>query len=57
MENVHNLIKIGATNPIQILNKHGIFWKFCMCSSNDTFDKKYIYVGTGSAQQQRNEVY
>ena len=57
MEDVHNLINIGPTNPIQILNQHEIFWRFCMCNSNDTFDKnKKIEVCTG-AQQQRQEVY
>ena len=56
MEDVHNLIDIGPTNPIQILNQHEIFWRFCMCNSNDTFHKKNIEVGTG-AQQQRQEVY
>ena len=57
MEDVHNLINIGPTNPIQILNQHEIFWRFCMCSSNDTFDKmKNREVGTG-VQQQRQEVY
>ena len=57
MEDVQNLINIGPTNPIQILNQHEIFWRFCMCNSNDTFDKiKNIEVGTG-AQQQRQEVY
>ena len=57
MEDVHNLIEIGPTNPIQILNQHEFFWKFCMCPSNDTFDKnKNLEVGTG-AQQQRQEVY
>ena len=39
MEDVHNLINIGPTNPIQILNQHDIFWRFCMCPSNDTFAK------------------
>ena len=39
MEDVHNLINIGPTNPIQILNQHEIFWRFCTCNSNDTFDK------------------
>ena len=58
MEDVHNLINIGPTNPIQILNQHEIFLRFCMCPSNDTFDKnkKNHEVGTG-AQQQRQEVY
>ena len=39
MEDVHNLINFGPTNPIQILNQHEFFWRFCMCPSNDTFDK------------------
>ena len=39
MEDVDNLINIGPANPIQILNQHEIFWRFCMCPSNDTFDK------------------
>ena len=43
MEDVHNLINIGPTNPIQILNQHEIFWRFCMCNSNDTFDKNKKY--------------
>ena len=43
MEDVHNLINIGPTNPIQILNQHDIFWRFCMCNSNDTFDKNKKY--------------
>ena len=57
MEDIDNLINIGPTNPIQILNQHEIFWRFCMCNSNDAIDKnKNIEVGTG-AQQQRQEVY
>ena len=56
MEDVHNLINIGPTNPIQILNQHEIFWRFCMYNSNDILTKiKNIEVGTG-AQQQRQEV-
>ena len=39
MEDVYNLINISPTNPIQILNQHDIFLRFCMCNSNDTFDK------------------
>ena len=39
MEEVPNLINIGPTNPIQILNQHEIFWRFCMCPSNDTLNK------------------
>ena len=57
MQDVHNLIHIGPTNLIQILNRHDIFWRFCMCPSNDTFDdNKNLEVGTG-AQQQRQEDY
>ena len=58
MEDVHNLINIGPTNPIQIVNQHDIFWRFYICNSNDTFDKnkKNIEVVTW-AQQQRQEVY
>ena len=57
MEDVHNLIYIGPTNPIQILNQDEIFWRFCMCPSNDTFNKhKNILFGTGD-QQPRQEVY
>ena len=50
MEDVHNLINIGPTNTIQILNQHEIFLRFCMCPSNDTFDKnkKNLEVGTGA---------
>ena len=39
MQDVHNLIIIGTTNLIKILNQHEIFWRFCMSPSNDTFDK------------------
>ena len=39
MEDVHNLINFGPTNPIQILNQHELFWRFCMFPSNDAFDK------------------
>ena len=58
MKDVHNLINIVPTNPIQILNQLEFFLGFCMCNSNDTFDKnkKNLEVGTG-AQQQRQEVY
>ena len=52
MDDVHNLINFGPTNPIQILNQHENFWRFCMCPSNDTFDKnKNLEVGTGAQQQ------
>ena len=39
MEEVHNLINIGPTNSIQILNQHEFFLRFFMCPSNDTFGK------------------
>ena len=39
MRDVRNLINIGPTNLIQILNQNEIFWRFVMCPSNDTFDK------------------
>ena len=38
MEDIHNLINIGPTNPIEILNQHEIFEDF-VCPTNDTFDK------------------
>ena len=52
MEDVHNFINIGPTTPIQILKQHEIFWRFCMCNLNDTFDKnnKNIEAGTGAQQ-------
>ena len=60
MEDVHNLINIGPTNPIQILNQHEIFWRFCdfVCVIQMILLTKIknIEVGTG-AQQQRQEVY
>ena len=58
MEDVPNLINIGPTNPIPILNQHEFFWRFYMCPLNDTFDKKIknIDVGTG-AQQQSQKVH
>ena len=39
MEDVPNLFNIDPTNPIQILNQHEFLLSFCMCPSNDTFDK------------------
>ena len=39
MEDVYNFLNIGHTNPIWILNQHEIFWRFCICPSNDTFGK------------------
>ena len=43
MEDIHNLINIGPTNPIQSLNQHDFFLRFCMCNSNYTFDKNKKY--------------
>ena len=57
MEDVPNLIYIGPTNPIQILNQHDIFWIFCMCTSNDTLDKKIKKILMSVLGQQRQEVY
>ena len=57
MEDVHNLINIGPTNPIQILNQHGIFEDFlCVIQMILLTKIKNIEVCTG-AQQQRQEVY
>ena len=51
MEEVIILINICPTNPIQILNQHEYFWRFCVCLSNDTFDKnKKIDADTGAPQ-------
>ena len=59
MEEVPNLINICTTNPIQVLNLHGLFSKIlCVLQmvllTNLDFDK--IDVGTGGTQQ-RQEVY
>ena len=57
MEDVHNLINIGPTNPIPILNQHEIFEDFvCVIQMILLTKIKNIEVGTG-AQQQRQEVY
>ena len=32
MEDIHNLINIGPTNPIQILNQHEFFFKILYVS-------------------------
>ena len=55
MEEVPNLINIGPTKPAKILNRQELFWRFCMCPSNDTFNKnkKNINFGTGAPQQDR----
>ena len=58
MGEVAKWINICRSNPIQILNLREFFVGFYVCSSNDTFEKKYKKsdVGTG-APQQRQEVY
>ena len=57
MEDVRNLINIGPTNLIQILNQHEIFWRFLYVLQMILLTKiKNLEVGTG-AQQQRQEVY
>ena len=57
MEDIHNLINIGPTNPIQILNQHDIFEDFkCVLQMILLRKTKTKKVGTG-AQQQRQEVY
>ena len=57
MEEVPDLINIGPTNPIRILNQHD-FLRFLIFLSNDTFNKnkQNLDVGTG-APQLRQEVY
>ena len=57
MEDVHNLINIGPTNPIQILNQHELFKDFvCVLQMILLTKIENLEVGTG-AQQQRQEVY
>ena len=57
MEDVHNLINFGPTNPIQILNQHDFFEDFvCVLQMILLTKIKNLEVGTG-AQQQRQEVY
>ena len=57
MEDVPNLINIGHTNPIQILNQHEIFEDFlCVLQMILLTKIKNLDVGIG-AQQQRQEVY
>ena len=57
MEDVHNLINIGPTNPIQILNQHEFFEDFVCVLQMILLPKiKTLEVGTG-AQQQSHEVY
>ena len=54
MEDVHNLINIGPTNPIQIFNQHEDF--VCILQMILLTQMENLEVGTG-AQQQRQEVY
>ena len=57
MQDVHNLINIGPTNLIQILNQHELFEDFvCVLQMILLTKIKNLEVGTG-AQQQRQEVY
>ena len=57
MHDVHNLINIGPTNLIQILNQHDFFEDFvCVLQMILLTKIKNLEVGTG-AQQQRQEVY
>ena len=57
MEDVHNLINFGPTNPIQILNQHDFFEDFVCVLLIILLKKiKNLEVGTG-AQQQKQEVY
>ena len=57
MEDVHNLINIGHTNPIQILNQHDFFGNLiCVIQMIFLTKIKNIEAGAG-AQQQRQEVY
>ena len=57
MEDVHNLINIGPTNPIQILNNMKFFEVFlCVLQMTLLTKIKNLDVGT-EAQQQRKEVY
>ena len=51
MEEVPNLINIGPTNPIQILNRHEFFGEY-VC----VVQIKYLDVVTGTPQQ-RQKVY
>ena len=39
MEDIRNLLNIGPTDPIEILNQHEMFLRFCIYLTNDTFDK------------------
>ena len=57
MEDVHNLINIGPTNPIQILTNIKFSEDFvCVIQMIILTKIKNLKVGTG-AQQKRQEVY
>ena len=56
MEDVHNLINFGPTNPIQILNQHEFEDFVCVLQMILLTKIKNLEVGTG-AQLQRQEVY
>ena len=57
MQDVHNLINIGPTYLIQILNQHDFFKDFVCVPQMILLTKiKNLEVGTG-AQPQRQEVY
>ena len=56
MEDVHNLLNIGPTNPIYILNQHEILGDFvCVLQMILMTNIKNLDVGNG-AQQQKQEV-
>ena len=57
MEDIHNLINIGPTIPIEILNQSEFFYDFvCVLQIILLTKIKNLEVGTGT-QQQRQEVY
>ena len=57
MQDVHNLINIGPTNLIQILNQHNFLKDFVCVPQMILLTKiKNLEVGTG-AQPQRQEAY
>ena len=58
MEDFPNLINIGPTNPIGILNQHENFFEDFVCVLQMLLETKIknLDVGTG-APQQRQEVY
>ena len=57
MEEVPSLLNISPTKPIQILNQHECFWRFCIVLQMILLAKiTDLDVGTG-APQQGKEVY